>query len=222
MMSTCPNEELYCAYVDDEVPPILREKLEAHMLKCEKCTCLVGKYKVIRSVLVYDETPGLDLDKSFEKLLFKRNSIKKNSRRKFVIGMRYRAIVASSVAGIFLFAFLFVLLQHNSIRTKIYTLNKPQEKFTPILPISSYKQYNNSITNIDLYDMEKVLEKENKYNTKIYKDFTNTFNSFSVLYTPLNEDVNKFNVIMPNVTGNIIYDYGLSVPNYKNLNKNAK
>ena len=221
-MYTCPKEDFCCAFVDGEVSSQLKKEFEEYLSQCEKCRQSIEQFKFLKNALISNEAPVLDLDKSFEKLLFKRNSIQKDSRRKFVIGMRYRAIVASSVAGIFLFAFLFVLLQHNSLRTKIYTLNKPQEKFTPILPISSYKQYNNSITNIDLYDMEKVLEKENKCNTKIYKDFTNTFNSFSVLYTPLNEDVNKFNVIMPNVTGNIIYDYGLSVPNYKNLNKNAK
>ena len=34
-MSTCLNEELCCAFVDDEVSPVLKEKLETHLLECE-------------------------------------------------------------------------------------------------------------------------------------------------------------------------------------------
>lgn len=213
MMSTCPNEELYCAYVDDEVPPILREKLEAHMLKCEKCKCLVGKYKVIRSVLVYDETPGLDLDKSFEKLILKRSSIKNNAFSFFSFSFKTRRkLLASAVASIFMFTLLFVLLRNNSAYDKVFTLHKGKVQFTPIVPMS-YRQHGNIITNIDLHDMTSVVKTNKKYNKKIYKNITNTFNNFSCLYTSLESNTNSFAITMPNINEEIPYNYGTSIPN---------
>ena len=190
-MFTCPNEEFYSAFIDGEVSSQLEEKFEEHLSQCEKCRYNLERYKFLKTALVSDEVPILDLDRSFEKLLLKRNSIKRDSHRQFLITMKYKAIIASSVAVVFLFVFFFVLLQHNSNHNEIY----------------------------NLYDMDNVIKTGNMYNTKIYRDFANSFNSFSVLYTPLNGDVDNFNVIMPNVTGNIIYNYGLSVPVYTNLNK---
>lgn len=218
-MFTCPNEEFYSAFIDGEVSSQLEEKFEEHLSQCEKCRYNLERYKFLKTALVSDEVPILDLDRSFEKLLLKRNSIKRDSHRQFLIAMKYKAIIASSVAVVFLFVFFFVLLQHNSNHNEIYNLKKNQVKFIPILPVSAYKQHDNIITNVNLYDMDNVIKTGNMYNTKIYRDFANSFNSFSVLYTPLNEDVDNFNVIMPNVTGSIIYNYGLSVPVYTNLNK---
>jgi hypothetical protein len=218
-MFTCPNEEFYSAFIDGEVSSQLEEKFEEHLSQCEKCRYNLERYKFLKTALVSDEVPILDLDRSFEKLLLKRNSIKRDSHRQFLIAMKYKAIIASSVAVVFLFVFFFVLLQHNSNHNEIYNLKKNQVKFIPILPVSAYKQHDNIITNVNLYDMDNVIKTGNMYNTKIYRDFANSFNSFSVLYTPLNGDVDNFNVIMPNVTGSIIYNYGLSVPVYTNLNK---
>ena len=221
-MSTCPNEELYCAYVDDEVPPILREKLEAHMLKCEKCKCLVGKYKVIRSVLVYDETPGLDLDKSFEKLILKRSSIKNNAFSFFSFSFKTKhKLLASAIASIFMFTLLFVLLRNNSAYDKVFTLHRGKVQFTPIVPMS-YRQHSNILTDIDLHDMTNVIKTDNKYNKKIYKGFTDTFNTFTSLYAPLENNQGNFTVSMPHMNENISYNYGTNILIYTNLNKDVK
>jgi hypothetical protein len=219
-MSTCPNEELFCAFVDDEVPLILKEKLEEHLLQCEKCRQIINRYKFLKTSIAYNETPVLDLDKSFEKLLLKRKSTEKKYYDIFPIRLRYK-VVASVVAGMFLFAFLFVLLKHNSAYDKVYTLNKKSVQFKPIVPMP-YRQHSNVITHIDLRGMTSVIKTNKKSNAKIYKNFTNTFNNFTCLYAPLENHKDNFTVSMPSVNENLPYNYGIKMPVYVNLNKNAK
>lgn len=218
-MYTCPNEDLFCAFVDNEVPPLLKKELEEHALKCKKCRQVVDRFKFLKTALVYDEKLVLDLDKSFEKLLLKRNSRKKRPYSVFFVGTNYK-VVASAVAGIFLFVFSFVLLRHNSGYDKAYTLHKGEVHFTPIVPMS-YRQHN-VLTNIDLHDMTSVI-KTNKRQTNIsYRNLTNTFNNFTYLYAPLEDDLNDSAITMPNANKNIFYNYGVKMPIYTKLNKNVK
>ena len=220
-MSTCPNEEFCSAFVDDEMPPLLKEKFELHLSQCEECRRIVSKYNLLRSILIYDESPDLDLDQSFAKFLLKRNSIKKGHYNLFPVRIKYRMIVASAVAGVFLFAFLFVLLQRHSSYDKVYTLNKGKVEFIPIVPMS-YRQHNSVITNIDLHNMTNVVKTNKKYNNRIYRNFTNTFNSFSTLYTPVDDNINNFAVTMPNINVELPYAYRINMSIYENLNKDAK
>lgn len=220
-MSTCPNEEFCCAFVDDEVSELSKKEFEEHLSKCERCKQVINRYRLLRASLVYDEVPELNLDQSFEKLLLKRNSIKKRPYRFFSTNMKYKIIAASTVAGIFLFGFLFVLLQHNSSYDKTYILHKGEVKFTPIVPMS-YRQHHNIIPNIDLHDMTNIIKTDKKYNKKIYKNFTNTFNNFSSLYVSLENNTNDFSTILPNINENVPYNYRASMPIYADLNKYAK
>ena len=219
-MSTCPNEDLYCAFVDDEVSPQLEEKLKAHLSQCEKCRQIVNRYILLKDALKCKDIPDLDMNKSFEKLLLKRNSLVVKKQNTFLIGLRYK-VIASAVAGVFLLAFLFVLLQHNPNYNRTYTLRKNEVKFTPIVPIS-YKQHKNIISNIDLRDVTNVIKTDNKYNKKIYKGFTDTFNTFTSLYAPLENNQGNFTVSMPHMNENISYNYGTNILIYTNLNKDVK
>ena len=219
-MSTCPNEDLYCAFVDDEVSPQLEEKLKAHLSQCEKCRQIVNRYILLKDALKCKDIPDLDMNKSFEKLLLKRNSLVVKKQNTFFIGLRYK-VIASAVAGVFLLAFLFVLLQHNPNYNRTYTLRKNEVKFTPIVPIS-YKQHKNIISNIDLHDMTSIIKPNKKYNRKIYKNFNNTFNNFSCLYTSLESHTSDFAISMPNMSNEIPYNYGTSMPIYTNLNQDVK
>lgn len=216
-MSTCLNEELCCAFVDDEVSPVLKEKLETHLLECERCRFLANKYKFIKLALVQDA--DLDLNQSFSKLIARRDGLRKRRYLIFPIKTKYK-IIASSVASMFLFAFLFVFLTHNSIYDKVFILSKGKVEFTPIVPVP-HRQHSNVITNIDLRDMTSVI-KSKKRNKKIYKDFTNTFNSFSSLYTSLENNTNDFAITIPDMSEKIPYNYGMSMPIYANLKKDVK
>ena len=44
-MSTCPDTNLYSAYVDGEVPSPWKEKLEAHLASCESCRAIERRYR---------------------------------------------------------------------------------------------------------------------------------------------------------------------------------
>ena len=69
-MSTCPKEDFCCAFVDGEVSSQLKKEFEEHLSQCEKCRQSVEQFKFLKNALISDEAPVLDLDKSFEKLLF--------------------------------------------------------------------------------------------------------------------------------------------------------
>lgn len=219
-MSTCPSEDLYCAFVDNEVPPVLKEKIELHLLQCKKCKKIHDRYKFLKDALACNEVPSLDLDQSFEKLLLKRNSIEKRRYSFFPVKLKYR-VVASAVVGVFLFAFSFVLIKHNSVYDKVYSLHKGEVQFTPIVPMS-YRQHNNIINNTDLHEIISIVKTDKKYNKRICKNFTNTFNSFTCLYTSLERNTDSFFVTMPNINERFHHNYRMNIPVYANLNKDAR
>lgn len=53
-MSTCPNSDLYSAYVDGEVPSPWKEKLEAHISHCKNCRERVFRYEALSKILKID------------------------------------------------------------------------------------------------------------------------------------------------------------------------
>jgi len=69
-MSTCPDQDLYSAYVDGEVPSPWKEKLEAHASKCPTCRRAVERFASV-SALVRSGVPELSgdqLEASFARL----------------------------------------------------------------------------------------------------------------------------------------------------------
>lgn len=75
-MSTCPDSDLYSAYVDNEVPSPWKEKLESHIADCPECRKRAERYRGIKRILstgsaTLSET---ELDASFARL---------SARRKF-------------------------------------------------------------------------------------------------------------------------------------------
>lgn len=69
-MSTCPDADLYSAYVDGEVPSPWKEKLEAHMAACPECKKRVDRYSALHTLLK-KEALAVDqafLDSSWERL----------------------------------------------------------------------------------------------------------------------------------------------------------
>ena len=72
-MSTCPDRNLYSAYVDGEVPSPWKEKLEEHLASCEKCRAAESRYRAMRDAVrkASEAEPAVSddfLESSFKKL----------------------------------------------------------------------------------------------------------------------------------------------------------
>ncbi|HQL32310.1 MAG TPA: zf-HC2 domain-containing protein, partial [Treponemataceae bacterium] len=69
-MSTCPDADLYSAYVDGEVPSPWKEKLEAHSAVCPDCRKRVQRYQALHSLMKKEIAPvgQTFLDESWERL----------------------------------------------------------------------------------------------------------------------------------------------------------
>ncbi len=72
-MSTCPDTDLYSAYVDGEIPSPWKEKLEEHLASCASCREVEKRYRAMREAVqkADADTPlaGMEfLESSFRKL----------------------------------------------------------------------------------------------------------------------------------------------------------
>jgi hypothetical protein len=76
-MSTCPDLDLYSAYIDGEVPSPWKEKLEAHLASCPSCKAKVEGYRGLRTALTaHAASPRMpDLDASFARLCARRGEL---------------------------------------------------------------------------------------------------------------------------------------------------
>ncbi len=73
-MSTCPDSDLYSAYVDGEVPSPWREKLEAHIASCRECAERTNRYERLHQLVSTScGEPDLDLSASFDRLSQRRS-----------------------------------------------------------------------------------------------------------------------------------------------------
>jgi hypothetical protein len=74
MMSTCPDSDLYSAYIDGEVPSPWREKLEAHIASCPRCKALAERFSALHRA-VSSGQPSLqkaELEASWARLCARR------------------------------------------------------------------------------------------------------------------------------------------------------
>ncbi|UTD06223.1 zf-HC2 domain-containing protein [Treponema denticola] len=108
-MSTCPDKDLYSAYVDGELESPWKEKIEAHLASCEKCSVIVDSYKKMSLKLSENSFPELDLDGSFLKLYAKRQDclkrmeINKNKPTSWFYKSNKIPVPALAAAALFLF-----------------------------------------------------------------------------------------------------------------------
>ena len=108
-MSTCPDKDLYSAYVDGELESPWREKIEAHLASCEKCSVIVDSYKKMSLKLSENSFPELDIDGSFLKLYAKRQDclkrmeINKNKPTSWFYKSNKIPVPALAAAALFLF-----------------------------------------------------------------------------------------------------------------------
>ncbi len=114
-MSTCPDTDLFSAYVDGEVPSPWKEKLEAHLSVCQDCSRTVSRY--LRQKSLFAAVPGnmqtLDTDASFTKLMHRRLAVMArkqeqslSSRGKFSVRLPLPAVAAALVLAFFIPQFI--------------------------------------------------------------------------------------------------------------------
>ncbi|UTC64353.1 zf-HC2 domain-containing protein [Treponema sp. OMZ 788] len=115
-MSTCPDKDLYSAYVDGELQSPWKEQIEAHLASCEKCSIVADSYKKISLKLSENSFPELDLDGSFLKLYAKRQDclkrmeINKNKPTSWFYKSNKIPIPALAAAALFLFVLTPVIM----------------------------------------------------------------------------------------------------------------
>ena len=51
----CPDQEILSLYIDDELPSPWKEKMESHLVSCEKCKSHLLQYRTLRVVLEGDK-----------------------------------------------------------------------------------------------------------------------------------------------------------------------
>lgn len=76
-MSTCPDSDLYSAWVDGEVPSPWKEKLEDHIRNCPGCKKRAERYRALHSMIAagFPSMPDMQLEASFARLCAKRDSL---------------------------------------------------------------------------------------------------------------------------------------------------
>jgi len=119
-MSTCPDSELYSAFIDGEVPSPWKEKLEAHVNSCPKCRKQTERYQRIHALLSAGmaQQSAYDFDASFERMTERRKeyitSMGKKIPNNFLawthqsIKIPLTAFAALLLAAVFLPAFFII------------------------------------------------------------------------------------------------------------------
>lgn len=117
-MSTCPDSDLFSAYLDGEIQSPWKEKIETHVDSCPVCGKKTEKYRNLRALIAADRDSAtkIDLDASFQRLCAKKNcvvaTIGSDARSKIPnwvhvsVRMPIAAFAAVLLAAIFLPAWL--------------------------------------------------------------------------------------------------------------------
>lgn len=126
-MSTCPDADLYSAFVDGEVPSPWKEKLESHLASCPSCEKQANRYKRLHELISNGgaSPTALDLEASYARLCARRSAVVASmGAREAVripewvhssVRMPVMALAALLVAAVFIPA-LFVIRTTSSLR----------------------------------------------------------------------------------------------------------
>ncbi|HHU36509.1 MAG TPA: hypothetical protein GXZ47_04680 [Treponema sp.] len=129
-MSTCPNSDLFSAFVDGEVPSPWSEKLEKHIASCSKCAERTERYKRLHLLLSNSQTePTLDLEQSFA-LLMERRSAKGTQKKRPTLEWLHQSVQIPLPAIAALFLLAIILPAWFSFRAGVHS-NPTQHIFSP-------------------------------------------------------------------------------------------
>jgi len=146
-MSTCPNKDIFSAYLDDELPAPWKETIEKHLRECSECRIVYGRYRAVRlCIQKASAVPEFNTAASFTALLAKREAalkLKQEAQRKQWAGSRWfsasiRVPVPAVAAAVFIFVFMPLVLFFKA--EQAVTSAAASQSFTPILPVSLEKQ----------------------------------------------------------------------------------
>ncbi len=193
-MSTCPDKDLYSAYVDGELPSPWKEKLESHFENCTDCKKLLKKYQRIQVLMQNSSTPQLNLEDSFLKLQARKQKAEFTKRIDFTqteekpnwfsttVKIPMPLVVA---AAMFLFVFTPILF--------IRATTVPEQQimvsnFKPIIPVATNtkkKVQTISFNELDCLDIN--------FSNEIKKPCIKavSFNKFMSLYLPSDGNVKR-------------------------------
>lgn len=176
-MSTCPDKDLYSAYVDGELQSPWKEKIEDHLKSCEKCKLIVEFYRSISLNLSQASQPELDLNGSFLKLYAKRKECiqRMENNQKKAASWMYKSvkipIPALAAAAILLFVCTPMVMLSTS-----KTLNASDNAdlgFKTVMPISqpskTEKKFSLNVANI--FGIKKNVSTNKEINLCDYMNF---------------------------------------------------
>ncbi len=222
MMSTCPNKDLYSAFVDNEVQSPWREKLETHLQDCKKCNEIVESYRNLKDKLKTSNNPDLDIEESFKRYERKKQFI--DIRKETVANTTWFnrtikiPIPALTAAAIFLFVFMPLI---------IFSIQRPNEQaqivvsnFKPIMPVAEALQekdrQNFNFNELNTLNLKMISNLEREDEQKI------DFNSFINLYLPT-ENTEEDILIFGEPNNNSSFFQNNNVQKYTvNYNNNGK
>jgi len=217
-MLTCPDPDVCSSYVDNELSEISKTELELHLAECNKCSSLVNRYKYLKSLIALDVVPEIDLDMSFARLQSKRRR-KSLTLACLLLKHKLRVIAVSCSCSLLLFFLFFAV--YSDMFGAFFMQYHTNKEFQPIIPLSYKSQKRLNSVSIDLNQVNFFVNSYKRKDYKIYKNFLNGFNSFTTLYSSLN-DYSYSTIAYPDRNNIDYYQYASDIPIYGSLNKNAK
>ncbi|UTC75064.1 zf-HC2 domain-containing protein [Treponema sp. OMZ 792] len=157
-MSTCPDKDLYSAYVDGELQSPWKEKIEAHLASCEKCSIVVDSYKKISLKLSENSFCELDLEGSFLKLYAKRQDclkrmeLNKNKPTSWFYKSNRIPVPALAAAALFLFV-LTPIIMLSTQKTLAPSDSVAEGEFKSIDPIVSDFKLGNDLKPVNKFKL---------------------------------------------------------------------
>ena len=141
-MSTCPNKELFSAYLDGEIPSPWKEQLAAHLQKCYDCQKQYNSYQKLHTMMQRSVFPAeKDFAQSFSLLSTKRKIAlhrkKGNAKKKNWIHTSVSVPAPACAAALLLLVLMPVLF---FIRKEPHTTSLSTASFKPIIPVSLEQQ----------------------------------------------------------------------------------
>ena len=143
-MSTCPNKELFSAYLDGEIPSPWKEQLAAHLQKCYECQKQYDTYQKLHTMMQGCAFPSeKDFAQSFSLLATKRKTAlqrKKDNAKKMKKSWFHTSVsvpAPACAAALLLLVLMPVLF---FTRNEPHTASLSAASFKPILPVSLEQQ----------------------------------------------------------------------------------
>ncbi len=137
-MSTCPNKELFSAYIDDEVGSPWKEMLDAHLEECSECRKVYTQYQSLHLTFQKEAAVGVhdfDCARFFETISDKRAAvIGKHTEKKYSFRPAKVISIAAAAAVLVLCTPVLFQLKNNNSPFSV------KNSFEPMFPVSQPSQ----------------------------------------------------------------------------------